>query len=305
MNSEKISNRSSPREAHPDIRIGIFIMVLSVICFTANTLFLKYLGSIRSVDPFVALLFRSVVGAMIVIAFFRGKRPLEILPIFRDRGLIYRGLAGIIGTTAYYVTIPTLGSGKATLLCNTYVLFAAIIASIFLGEKLSRRRFAWMALAFVGITILMGNKNGPADASNNGLLKYAELIGLIGAVAAAIAVVLIRNLTIRYSNGTIFMAQCLWVLLATAPLAIKNLKSLDPTDVIFLSLSAALAAFGQLAMNEGFRRLTVAGGASIQMAWPVLTAAGGFLLFGEMFSPLQITGAVMIIIGIWRVTVRK
>lgn len=308
MNTEKdtptepLSDPSSSDASR--VRMGAIIMSLSVICFTGNTLFLKYLGSIRSVDPYVALLFRAVVGAMIVLAFFRGRRPLEIIPIFRNKGLIARGISGVIGTVAYYVTIQSLGSGKSTLICNTYVLFAAIIASFALGEKLSRRRFVWMALAFVGISLLLGNGKSGAEPGS-GIITSPQLIGLIGAISAAVSVVLVRNLTLRYSNGTIFMAQCLWVLIAVAPIACRKMAGIEYSDIALLSLSAAMAAFGQLMMNEGFRRLTVATGASIQMLWPVLTAAGGFFFFGETFTPIQIVGAALILIGVWRVTIRK
>jgi len=120
-------------------------------------------------------------------------------------------------------------------------------------------------------------------------------------VLAAWAVVLVRQLSFAYSIGTIYLAQCLWILLPVAILAGPDLASLGWADVGILTLAATAAGFGQLAMNEGYRCLTVTTGASIQMLWPVLATAGGWLLFDERFGSLQWVGAGLILASIWRI----
>ena len=142
-------------------RRGIIVMVLSVMAFTVNTLLLRYIGEgEHRISPDMPLLFRAAVGIIIVLVFFRGKRPTLIKPVFRDRSLVLRGLSGLLGTAAYYWTVPTLGAGKATLICNTYVIFASIIAMLSLGEKLTAKRFLWLAASFVGIVLLVGPRAG-------------------------------------------------------------------------------------------------------------------------------------------------
>ncbi len=132
-------------------------MLISVGAFTVNTLLVRYLsGEGRGMSPDLPLLFGATVGIVIVFAFFQGRRPTQIKPVFQNRLMILRGVTGLLGTAAYYWTVPTLGSGMATLICNTYVVFASLIAVLALGEKLTRGRFAWLALAFVGIVFLIG-----------------------------------------------------------------------------------------------------------------------------------------------------
>ncbi len=278
-------------------------MGVSVACFTANALLLKYLHAARSVDPATALLFRAGMGTVIVVLFFRGTQAIPIQRIFLDSGLVWRGITGIIGTAAFYFTVPSLGPGKATLLCNTYVLFAAVIAAIFLREYLTRRQIFWLGLSFGGITLLAGaSQAGAARTLPPGV---DEAIALGGALAAASTVVLIRRLTQRFSNGVIFLTQCLWIGLASAPFAIPRLPGLTFHDAAILCLAALGAGFGQLAMNEGYRRLSVTSGASIQMAWPVLTSVGGYIFFAERFTAMQVSGAILILLGIWRITTAR
>lgn len=281
-------------------RRGVIVMVLSVMAFTINTLLLKYIGEGESgISPDMPLLFRAAVGMVIVLVFFRGRRPTLIKPVFRDRSLILRGLSGLLGTAAYYWTVPTLGAGKATLICNTYVIFASIIAMLSLGERLTVSRFLWLAASFAGIVLLVGPRAGGEGFT----IGFHEILALFGAIMAAWSVVLVRQLSLEYSIGTIYLAQCVWIFVPIAFLAVPELTELTGREVALLLLAATAAGYGQLAMNEGYRCLTVTTGATIQMLWPVSTTLGGWLLFAERFGPLQWAGAILILASIWRISV--
>ena len=125
-------------------------------------------------------MFRAAVGTIIVLTIFRGRRPTLIKPVFTHRKLILRGLTGMVGTAAYYWTIPAMGAAKATLLCNTYVIFAAIIAAVWLREKIGAAKTFWLVSAFVGIALL----TGPNGESGHFSFGWNEAIALVGAVAA-------------------------------------------------------------------------------------------------------------------------
>jgi drug/metabolite transporter (DMT)-like permease len=281
-------------------RRGIIVMVLSVMAFTVNTLLLKYIGQGgHHITPDMPLLFRAAVGIVIVLVFFRGQRPTLIKPVFRDRSLVLRGLSGLLGTAAYYWTVPTLGAGKATLICNTYVIFASVIAMLSLGEQLTVKRFFWLAASFAGIVLLVG----PRADGEGFTIGFNEILALFGAIMAAWSVVLVRQLSLQYSIGTIYLAQCVWIFVPIAFLAVPELARLNVREIGLLLLAATAAGFGQLAMNEGYRCLTVTSGATIQMLWPVSTTLGGWLLFAERFGPLQWVGAILILASIWQISV--
>lgn len=283
-------------------RRGIIVMLLSVSGFTINTLLLKHISQTgRGVAPETPLLFRAAVGMFIVLVFFRGRRPTRIVPVFKNRLLILRGLTGLLGTAAYYWTVPKLGAGMATLICNTYVIFASLIAVLALGEKLTSRRFLWMALSFVGIVLLVGQR----FEDHSGVFGFYEVVALAGAVLAAWSVVLVRRLTENFSIGTIYLAQCVWILAPMAIIAGPSLIDLAAVDWGILVVAAVAASYGQLAMNEGYRCLSVSLGASLQMLWPVSTVIGGWLLFDERFGGFQLVGAVIILTAVWRLSVSK
>lgn len=283
------------------LRRGVWVMLASVAGFSVNTLALKYLGSHRAIPAFVPLLFRSGVGIPLALLFLRGSRPTRIRPVFCEGRLVTRGVLGFISTAAYYWTVPVMGPGKATLFCNTYVVFAAIIAAIWLSEPLSWMRMGWLAVAFAGILLLSGVRWGGAGDS----FGFPEAVAVLGAVLAAVCIVLIRQLTGVHSGGTIYLAQCVWILIPVLPMAVPTLKALAFADVAIMVCAAVAAGFAQLAMNEGYRCLPVASGASLQMLWPVATSLGGIAWFGEQFALLQTVGAALILVATWCIAVRR
>jgi drug/metabolite transporter (DMT)-like permease len=213
--------------------------------------------------------------------------------------LAYRGLLGVMGTIAYYLTIPALGPGKATLISNTYVVIAALMAVWFLKEAYSVGKFAGNVLAFLGLTLLIA---APGQLVHFG---WYELLAVFGAIMAAATVIIIRKLTLTESTAMIYTSQCIYVLIGALPMAAYELQrhSIDTSGLAVLVLASVSATFGQLAMTEGFRHLTVAVGGAFQICVPVVIAIGGVTLFGETFSNAQVIGAIMILFGCYWVMI--
>lgn len=273
-------------------------MLMSIIFFSVNSLTLKYLSQ-ADISPWVALLFRAIVGMLLVVAMFGLGGQVSFRRAVTDRMLAYRGLLGVLGTIAYYLTIPELGPGKATLINNTYVVISALMAAWFLKEAFSTGKLVGNALAFVGLALLIAT---PAQLV---LFGWYESLAVFGALMAAGTVIVIRKLTLTESTAMIYTSQCVFVLIGSLPFAVYELqrKQLDYSSLLGLVLAGVSATFGQLAMTEGFRHLTVAVGGAFQVCVPVVIAMGGVMLFGEVFTNAQAIGAVLIVGGCYWVMV--
>jgi drug/metabolite transporter (DMT)-like permease len=273
--------------------MGLGWMGVSLVAFAANVLLLRYAGGLAAADPWGALFFRGAVGLVVTWVLFGPRGRLNWRGVFRERLLVSRGLLGAAGTASFYLTIPALGAGLSTLLGNTYVVFAPLMAVAVLGERLRGAQVAGIALAVGGLALLTG-----ARAAGGDLPMMA--LGLGGAVAAAATVVVIRRLTERESSGTIFLAQCVYGMALALPLAWPRLGGLDAFGSGVLAAGAVAAALGQLAMTEGFRRLSVTTGSATQLLLPVLTTLGGMWLFQEPLELLHLAGGVLVLGGCWR-----
>ncbi|MCC6509509.1 MAG: DMT family transporter [Pirellulaceae bacterium] len=284
------------RVQHP--RWGAVCMLLSIAFFSINSLTLKYV-SLSEISPWVALLFRATVGMIFVATVFRGGAKVDFRRALTSRLLATRGMLGVCGTVAYYFTIDKLGPGKATLISNTYVVIAALMAVWILKESFSTSKLVGNILALVGLTLLI------ASPTQLMLFGWYEALAVFGSLMAAGTVIIIRELTRTESTAMIYTSQCIYVLVGSIPFALYELQRgpMDTTNALLLVLAGISATIGQLAMTEGFRHLTVAVGGAFQICVPVVIAIGGVLLFNEIFSTMQIVGAVLILLGCYWVMV--
>lgn len=277
---------------HSHRRWGVICMLLSIVFFSANSLTLKYLSQ-TGVSLWVALLFRAVIGMVFVGLMFGFGSQVNFRRAITDRMLAYRGLMGVLGTIAYYLTIPELGPGKATLISSTYVVISSVMAGFFLKEALGPGKLFGNVLAFFGLTLLLAMPHQLL------LFGWAELLAVFGAFMAAGTVIVIRKLTLTESTATIYTSQCVYVLLGSLPWAVYELQrtQIDTSSLMVLVLAGISATVGQLAMTEGFRHLTVAVGGAFQICLPVVIAIGGVMLFDETFTNTQVIGAALILGG--------
>ncbi len=283
------------RTEHP--RWGVICMLLSIGFFSSNSLILKYLAD-EDISPWIALLFRAAVGLAFVRVVFRGGAQVDYWRAMTNRLLASRGILGVLGTIAYYFTVAELGPGKATLISNTYVVIAALMAVWFLREPFNRGKLAGNVFAFAGLTFLLAN---PVQLT---VFGWYEALAVFGALVAAGTVIVIRQLTLTETTATIYTSQCVYVLAGSIPLAAWSLyqQPLTFSQGVILAIAGVSATVGQLAMTEGFRHLSVSVGGVFQICVPIVISIGGVLLFNEAFSYWQVLGAILILVGCYIVT---
>ena len=263
-------------------------MFLSVVLFAGNALMIRALGDIGKIDSWIVATFRFVVGFAVLFGFFYSRGGFQPRNMLTNPLLILRGVLGGVGIWIFYLTIIELGAGRATFISNTYVVFGAVMAGLFLREKLTVRLIASLVVAMVGLALLTG-------ANELRMPGPYELLGILGAVIAGVIVVCIRKLHERENSSTIFGAQCLYgLIISAAPTAI-HATPLPALAVFLLVGSGLLAAFGQLSMTRAFKDLPVGQGSMMQLLLPPLIAAGGVIFFGETYSTVELVGIGLIL----------
>jgi len=300
--SQVISTSHVPTKQH--FSRGVWFMILSLSLFAANVLILKYVGSHRQVSPWSALYVRAVIGFFVSVLLLRKQGGVDLKPMYSEPLMIWRGLTGFVGTAIFYWTIPILGAGRSTLIGSMYIPFAAVFAVFLLKERLGWDRVIWIMLSLVGVLMLtgVGESFGPGGFH----MTLPETLALLAALVSAASVIIIRRLTRRHHSGSIYLCQCVYLVVPLTPFAFFSMEWPGMFEMGLISLAALAAGYGHIAMNEGYRFLPVATGASTQMALPVMASIGGVVLFAEHFTGIQLTGAVLIVIGCyWVVAGRR
>jgi len=280
----------------PTERRSIALMLGSTVFFAANILLLRGIGlAVPAADGWVASLFRGAVGLALVGALFGG-RGLQLRHLLTRPLLLLRGALGGFSIVTLYLTVEPLGAGRAVIINLTYPIFASLIAALWLREHLGARAWSWMLAGFGGLCLFVG-----PDLAHGGAVSGYDLLALVGAVTAGAVVVMIRQLRHSEHTSTIYAAQCAWGLALALPLGAAPTATLPPHAIALLALGGILVACGQLSLTHAFRTLPVSKGSAIQMLLPILTAGGGFLLFGETFTALELAGGALTLFATWRV----
>lgn len=234
--------------------------------------------------------FRFVIGlGLIAAAAMSGRIKL----VFNNKKLLFlRGLAGGIAILIGFVTITKLGLGKGMVLICSYPIFASIISAVFLREKLRLFDFGAILTALAGIYFIAYEEQQGFSLQVFG--KY-ELLAVLGAVIAGIAVTLIRRLHDTDDSMSIYFSQCLvgmWLVLG------PSFSSEGPIGLngVFILLGIGVSVtIGQLFMTEGFKYVPVKTGSLLLMVEPVLCYVAGVTIFSERLTLSSMCGSMLVI----------
>jgi drug/metabolite transporter (DMT)-like permease len=246
---------------------------------------------------------RLLVATAVLCAFAaaRGVR----LPAARDLPAI--AAVGFAGMTAYQVLLNsgerTVPAGTASLLVNLSPVFTAIGASLWLSEAMTRRRWAGVAVACGGATLI-------AVAGDGGVSFGAGALLVVGAAVVQAAFFLGQKpLLRRYGSLELTTwAMALGTLMAL-PLAPGLAGSLgdagaEPLAAV-LFLGAGASAVGFVTWGYACSHVDVSVAAACLYAVPVVAFGLGWVWLGEEPSVVAVVGGFIALSGVAVVTRRS
>lgn len=215
-------------------------------------------------------------------------RPGTFAPV-QHRLLITRGALGGLAAFLYFVALSRIPAGEATLLNNTFPIWATLLASITLHERPTVHIAVGLGLASIGVSLVL------RDNAAHIAFGWGELAAIASALLAGGAVTAIRALRATDNAPTIFFAFCLGGLLVSWPFALGSWPA-EPTAWAIALIGVGGTSFGaQLLMTQSYGELTVPEAAIWQQLTPVMTYLWAIGLLGEQ---LALVGAVGVLLGI-------
>ncbi|HEU4535171.1 MAG TPA: DMT family transporter, partial [Polyangiaceae bacterium] len=156
-------------------------------------------------------LVRFGVGIAVVLALFRA-RPGTFRPV-RYGLLASRGLFGGIAALLYFLALARIPAGEATLLNNTFPIWALVLSFFLLHERPTLHLAIALAVASAGVFLVLGG--GQMSFHLGG----GELLAIVSAVFGGAAVTSIRALRATDNAPTIFFAFAVGGFLVALPYA--------------------------------------------------------------------------------------
>lgn len=212
-------------------------------------------------------------------------------------------LGGPIGMTGYVVAISNIGPAYTAIASAFYPAFGALMAMIFLKERMQVKQFLALLVALLGIGLMGAESMGSGEFGN-------PVVGWIGAAACVIgwgseavictwgmrddAVDNETALQIRETTSAIVYAIVVlpafgaWAFTASA---LPNLA----TGVV--ALSGLMGAASYLFYYKGMSVIGAARGMALNITYSAWSVVFGFILLGTVPSALQIVCCLLIMGG--------
>lgn len=208
----------------------------------------------------------------------------------KRRGLIWRGISGGIAATCFFMSIQWTTLTHATLLNQTFVIWAPVYAIFVLNERLTRVGVLSITVAICGVALVTKPQIGhvhPGDA-----------LALLSGIVAGLAVVQIRRLRKTETSYAIFFYfNLIGLPMSLIALSLTQQRFLIPNTQQWIALCSVgvVGVLAQLLMTYSYRELSAALGSLITLTSVALTALLSSVLFKEPLTFTTIVGGAMIL----------
>ncbi len=259
-------------------------LVLSAAILAVMAMLIKLVPGIFS-GPFISTM-RFAVGIVLGLAYlkFTGT-PFRVQhkPIW-----ILRGFFGSVAMGLYFTAIQMTGSGRATLLLNTFPIFVVLFGYVIFRETIGITQLFSVGLCVIGVVLVF------YDGSSYSLT--GNLIGLASGVGRGMAVHFIKRSAARNHPVIVYMSACFWGMLLL-PVTASQISDIRWNSGFLLMSIGILAFVAQIFMTRGIRHVSTITASLLAYTTIPLTIFFGMLL-GEELRGKFFLGIVFILAGL-------
>lgn len=197
-----------------------------------------------------------------------------------------RALIGFIGMFLGFWSIANLPLSQAIALAYSSPIFVTIAAVLMLGEVVRVRRWAAVAIGFIGMLVIVR----PFSHT----FTLGSLVAVSAAITSAIVAIQIKQLSTTDGPDTIvFWTYVLWVPMSLVA-ALFQWHWPQGITWLWLALTGMLGTIGQVMWTRALKLGEVSALTPISFVQLVVVTIAGWLLFGEQVDRWTLLGAGII-----------
>lgn len=275
-----------------DATLGPRYMLVSALGFALMAACVKLCAN-RGIPLMEIVAARSLVSLVISYVDVRRK---GISPLGQQRMLLTaRGIIGAAALICVYYAVTTLPLAEATLLQYMHPVFTALLALLFLGERIHASTIACIVMSVAGLVVMVDP--GLFGAGSSDLPSFSVAIALLGAFGSGIAYVIVRRLSSTEDASVIILYFPLVALPLSLVLLGNDFVIPDWPTLGLLLLVGIFTQLGQLGLTHAMRHDSAGRNAAYSYIQVIFAAALGWAIFSEVPSPWTWLGGALIIGG--------
>ncbi|VVB98603.1 EamA-like transporter family protein [uncultured archaeon] len=253
----------------------------------------------HGMGAFEVLFFRAGIAAISILLFIIVQRRFsEISPVDAPRTLLIIAMQGL-NLGLYFWALQYISVSNAVFLLYTAPVFSAILARVFLNEKIEKDTLIGIAAAIAGIVLIVN----PSTISFGSEQLLGNLLGLGAGFFYAAMAVAAKPLLQKVSGYYMVFWQYFGIAMACA-------FSLTPSTFAaaavnwwqLLGLGVLCTAIGYVLFMNGIRVVKAQHVFIITSSETIVATALGALILNEIPSWLALAGAALILYGAYRIT---
>lgn len=259
-------------------------MIVSALVFSTAGLFTKGVEA----GAWDVIFWRGVFAALFtwIYVIWRGTYRGDFITVGNPGWIV--AIIGAAGSAAFISSFKFTSVGNVTLIYASAPVLAAVLAWWWIGERLTLAVASGCALAFSGVTIIVGGSFGA-------LSLRGDLLALFMTLVLALIMVIYRKYPQTPSAGPMALS-C--ILLLPPALYFGNPFSIAPTEIVILAIFGLVFALASVTLAEGAKRLPSGETALLSILESPFAPVLAWLVLSEIPSLATVTGGALILAGV-------
>jgi drug/metabolite transporter (DMT)-like permease len=272
-------------------RVGLAFVVVSAVSFGTLGVFGKLASRHGLTLPtLLGLRFALAAAALWPLALLR--REVVWLGVRRSAGLVAMGGLYVLQAAAFFSSLRTIPAAITSILLYVYPVLVTLLARVLFGERLTRMRLLSLALACVGVLLVVG----PAPAGH--LDAGGVLLGLASAVVYSTYIltggVLLRGVPALYATSVITTAGGASFLLFGAATGRLHTPSAAGWGIV-AGMAIVPTLIAASLFLAGLARVGPTRASIVSTLEPATTAVLAALVLGEGLSATRLLGGAVVL----------
>lgn len=240
-------------------------------------------------DVFQLMEMRSIIGWFILLPLVLASGGFAAMRTRRPMQHIGRNVIHYAGQFAWLQALTMIPLAQLISIEFTTPIWGALLAVLFLGERMSARKIAAILFGLVGVLVIVRPGAAPLDPGH--------LIILAGAIGFGISVVMVKSLTRTDSVVTIIF----WMLIIQSAIGLVPAIAVWRTPTPEMWPWILIVSFTGMSSHFCMARALTYAEATVVMPMDFLrlplSALIGFLLYSEQIDVFTAIGAALILTG--------
>ena len=272
---------AQPSQQHA---IGVMLVTVSALVFSSAGIFTRAADA----GAWTVIFWRGLFAAILttVLIAWRGQLKKE----FADMGIsgLAVAIVGASATAAFLTAFKLTAIANVAMIWASAPLFAALLAYLAVGERLSTSKIAAAIVAMGGVAVITGSSIGSFNLTGD-LLALGMTLGM------AVCMVIYRRWKHTPAAGPAALSS---LLLLPVCIVFEDVLAVSSRDLVILACFGLAFAVASVTMMEGVKRIPAGEAALIGTLETPIAPVLAYLFFAEVPVAAALAGGAIILAAV-------